>query len=213
MDIKDIIREARTKAGFTQEQAAEEIMVTRQTISNWENGKSLPDIISVLKMSDFYQISLDELLKGDKKMVEKIEQDEKDRKRERRTFVISILVIIMGCISNLFTVFRISSNYDSKYRLFVSYITDISVILIGMCGLGILFSTKYYGKSNNRVCSILLLLISVILLAVGIVCIGTVFTMKGINDVTIICCGVATTIIAIVVFKEYVKLNKRIIKE
>ncbi len=36
-------------------------MVSRQTISNWENGKSLPDIVSILNLSDLYQISLDEL--------------------------------------------------------------------------------------------------------------------------------------------------------
>ena len=40
MEIKDIIKEARTKSGLTQEQAAEKILVTRQTISNWENGVS-----------------------------------------------------------------------------------------------------------------------------------------------------------------------------
>lgn len=65
MDIGSIIKKARNDALLTQEQAAEELGVSRQTISNWENGKSYPDIVSVIKMSDLYSISLDHLLKED----------------------------------------------------------------------------------------------------------------------------------------------------
>lgn len=61
MEIEKKLKEARTNVGLTQEQVAEKIMVSRQTISNWENGKSLPDIVSILNLSDLYQISLDEL--------------------------------------------------------------------------------------------------------------------------------------------------------
>ena len=45
MEIEKKLKEARTNAGLTQEQVAEKIMVSRQSISNWENGKSLPDIV------------------------------------------------------------------------------------------------------------------------------------------------------------------------
>ena len=66
MNIADKIRSARIKKEYTQEQAAEKLLVSRQTISNWENGKSLPDVISIIRMSELYEVSLDELLKGDK---------------------------------------------------------------------------------------------------------------------------------------------------
>lgn len=65
MDIGSKIKQARKDAGVTQEDAAEALGVSRQTISNWENEKTYPDIISVLKMSDLYQVSLDYLLKGE----------------------------------------------------------------------------------------------------------------------------------------------------
>ena len=63
MDIGSKIKEARMKAGFTQEQIAEALGVSRQTISNWENGRTYPDIVSVVKMSDLYHICPDRLLK------------------------------------------------------------------------------------------------------------------------------------------------------
>lgn len=63
MDIGSKIKNARIDAQLTQEQVAEALGVSRQTMSNWENGKTYPDIVSVIKMSDLYAISLDHLLK------------------------------------------------------------------------------------------------------------------------------------------------------
>ena len=52
--IADKIKNARTIKKLTQEQVAEDLNVSRQTISNWENGKSLPDIVSIIRMSELY---------------------------------------------------------------------------------------------------------------------------------------------------------------
>lgn len=68
MDIGAKIKNARIKAGLTQEQAAESLGVSRQTISNWETEKTYPDIASVVKMSDLYAVSLDSLLKEENHM-------------------------------------------------------------------------------------------------------------------------------------------------
>lgn len=65
MEIGSKLKNARNENGMTQEHAAELLGVSRQTISNWENNKSCPDIISVIKMSDLYSVSLDHLLKED----------------------------------------------------------------------------------------------------------------------------------------------------
>ena len=67
-DIGSKIQTARLEKKLTQEQVAELLGVSRQTISNWENAKSYPDIISVIKMSECYNVSLDYLLKGEEPM-------------------------------------------------------------------------------------------------------------------------------------------------
>lgn len=69
MEIGQRLRQVRTEAGLTQEWVAERVGVSRQTISNWENNRSYPDIVSVLTLSDLYSISLDELLKEDRSMI------------------------------------------------------------------------------------------------------------------------------------------------
>ena len=102
MEIEKKLKEARTNAGLTQEQVAEKIMVSRQTISNWENGKSLPDIVSILNLSDLYQISLDELLKGDKRMKEKMEKDANIAKANKRVILTTaIITLVVGIIYSI----------------------------------------------------------------------------------------------------------------
>ncbi|MBY0121481.1 phosphotransferase [Bacillus sp. S/N-304-OC-R1] len=64
MNIGEKLKLRRKKTGFTQEQIAEKMNITRQTLSNWEVGKNFPDIESIIKLSHIYQLSLDELLLG-----------------------------------------------------------------------------------------------------------------------------------------------------
>lgn len=64
IDIGAKLKDARIAAQLTQEQTAEALGVSRQTVSNWENEKTYPDIVSVIRMSDLYAVSLDHLLKG-----------------------------------------------------------------------------------------------------------------------------------------------------
>ena len=94
MMISEKLKEARQKAGMTQDQVAEKIMVSRVTVSHWENGKSLPDIVSLISLSDLYSISLDELLKGDSKMTEKVKKDAKEAKNNKRLIGITAILVI-----------------------------------------------------------------------------------------------------------------------
>lgn len=98
MNIGDKIKNAREENKLTQTQVSEKLLVSRQTISNWENGKSLPDILSVIRMSELYQISLDELLKGDKAMMDKIEKDIKISKTEKKIVKYAWISILVGVV-------------------------------------------------------------------------------------------------------------------
>ena len=74
--------------------------MSRQTISNWENEKTYPDIVSVIKLSDLYSISLDELLKGDTKMLEHLEESTDIVKSNRKLLlaVMANIVVFLACL-------------------------------------------------------------------------------------------------------------------
>ncbi len=65
MKLSGQIKKYRDQLGLSQEELAEKIFVTRQSISNWENDKTYPDLQSLLRLSDLFGLSLDELIKGD----------------------------------------------------------------------------------------------------------------------------------------------------
>lgn len=108
MEIGQKLKQTRLDSGLTQETVAERVGVSRQTVSNWENNRSYPDIASLLALSDLYSLTLDELLKGDAAMIRHLEQSTdvvQSKNRLSRLLVVltylllwalSILVFWMG---------------------------------------------------------------------------------------------------------------------
>ena len=86
MDLGTKLKQARQSRNVTQETLAERLGVSRQTISNWENNRSYPDIVSIIALSDLYGVSLDALLKGDPKMIEHLQQQTNTVKSRRQLF-------------------------------------------------------------------------------------------------------------------------------
>ena len=65
MELGKQIKKYRQELQLSQEELADHVYVSRQTISNWENDKSYPDVTSLVLLSEVFQISLDKLIKGD----------------------------------------------------------------------------------------------------------------------------------------------------
>ena len=65
MEIANQIKRLRSEKGLSQDDLAEKIFVSRQTVSNWENEKTYPDIKSLILLSEVFETSLDALIKGD----------------------------------------------------------------------------------------------------------------------------------------------------
>lgn len=82
MELKERLKEHRNRLGLSQEEVAERIFVSRQTISNWETDRTYPDVQSLLLLSELFDTSIDELVKGDVATMEKaIENDWKTMSR------------------------------------------------------------------------------------------------------------------------------------
>lgn len=95
MELGRRIKEYRSAAQMTQEELAEKMFVSRQTISNWENDKSYPDIHSLLMLGNLFDVSLDILVKGDiEAMKDKIDENT-IKAFNRDSAIFSILLIGM----------------------------------------------------------------------------------------------------------------------
>ena len=125
MLIGDKLKEARLKKNMTQEEVAEKIFVSRQSISNWENNKTYPDIGNVISLSDLYDVSLDELLKGSDNFMKHLEESTDLVKSNKKLIGLIILALIIVVAMALFTEFM-------PERLNMVAIFTLSIILTGL---------------------------------------------------------------------------------
>lgn len=87
-------------AKLSQEDLAEQIYVTRQTISNWENNHTYPDVQSLILLSQIFQVSLDDLIKGDLEEMKTIVQHSELKQFDKDTYF-----MLIGMLSMMLTGF------------------------------------------------------------------------------------------------------------
>ena len=93
MELGTQIRKYRNEKTLSQEALAEKVYVSRQTVSNWENDKSYPDVNSLVLLSEVFEISLDQLIKGDVEMMKKQIDHTDQKKFERLSNIFTILFL------------------------------------------------------------------------------------------------------------------------
>ena len=93
MELGNQIKHYRNEKGLSQEELAERVYVTRQSISNWENNKNYPDINSLVLLSEVFEISIDNLIKGDLEQMKKEINSEEVRKLNFYAAMMGILML------------------------------------------------------------------------------------------------------------------------
>ena len=149
-DIGSKIKAARLEKKLTQEQVAEILGVSRQTISNWENEKSYPDIISVIKMSDYYEASLDYLLKGEQKMNTYYDYLEEStnvvKSNANRNKIITILsyMLVWAIAMIVFWFFTSGSDAMGYSLMFLWIILPVTTFIVSV----VIGKNNFWGKGK-----------------------------------------------------------------
>lgn len=172
MEIGNKINQLRKLSGMTQEQLAEKVNVSRQTVSKWESGGSTPDVDSIVKISRMFHVSLDDLLlEGEKDVTNKNEQISLEdlmkinlHNRRMSLLLISGLIFIMVSILNFVYVMALQSvTLSTQYMLYRYFVTgqyesapiDFVKLLIPCIGAGIVGCVLFLcyiltGRKNKR---------------------------------------------------------------
>lgn len=124
MKLGDKIIKLRKEKNLTQEDLANEIGVTRQTISNWELNETVPDLDQSKKISNVFKVSLDELVDNDNKeiLIEKVNHTEKLAKTLLRIMYIIVFIVLFILLS-----FLIEKSYyriNTKKGVFLTCTID-----------------------------------------------------------------------------------------
>lgn len=94
MKLAKKIKRLRVEGNITQEQLAKHFRVSRSTISSWETGRSFPDLMMIIEICDYFDVSLDFLLREDDQVVKKLNFSGKQKKV--LVICITALVVLMG---------------------------------------------------------------------------------------------------------------------
>ena len=100
MELGKQIKMHRQEVHLSQEELANRVYVSRQTISNWENDKSYPDVNSLVLLSEIFQISLDNLIKGDIEVMKDVIQKEEIEKMNRygKSYTIMLIATAVSAV-------------------------------------------------------------------------------------------------------------------
>ena len=94
MEVGAHIKKYRMNMGISQEELAEKVYVSRQTVSNWETEKNYPDIHSILLLSSVFNVSLDQLIKGDVEIMKKEIKDTEIKKLNKYGGIYAVFLIL-----------------------------------------------------------------------------------------------------------------------
>lgn len=168
--IGNKLKKIRLDNNLSQEEMAEKLFITRQAISRWETGKSLPDYATLLLISKEFKIKLDDLFNIDENINEEfvkttIDNFNKMKKITKLKWIISLIIIVFIV---LFSIIFTLINYNKHSIYEIKYVSNDIV-----CNQGLIFTNPknvyfipckvevfdeeidvltyyYYDKSNNK---------------------------------------------------------------
>ena len=175
--IGKFIAQSRKAKKLTQSELAEKLGVTDRSISNWENGKNMPDLSLFKPLCEELDITINDLMSGEKikeKYQEKFEEnivntiDYSTRKINNYSNIIGLLLVVFGLFISIsaIMIFPSESSWVGVYSVFgiviftigISKLTRnmkyykrlILILLIFLGSTGILFGTDYISVKNNN---------------------------------------------------------------
>ena len=138
MAFSDNLQFIRAQAGVTQEQLAEQLDVSRQSVSKWESGASFPEMDTLLRICDLYNVDLDTLLRGsvEKDRVSDTAQYDGFMNRFSLRVALSISAIIAGVALMIFlNALNPSDSFEMLAGALFMLIVTISVVVIVASGI------------------------------------------------------------------------------
>ena len=145
MDVSEKILQLRKANGFTQEELAEKLNVSRQSVSKWDSGQSVPELEKLVALSEIFQVSTDHLLKPSEldqlsiktEMLEKQQQElaAENRKRREKQFCIWSCVGIYLIAAALIVLLRsISFENNFLWNIFPGFTLPFIVLAAATAG-------------------------------------------------------------------------------
>lgn len=195
MNFGEQIRKLRKQKKLTQEQMAQQLGVSRQAVSNWENDRNLPDIEMLISIAVTFQISLDDLILGGRdmnNMTEKLIRDGSENRRARMNLIsicigTGLLLGGIGCfIAKALTPETVNADGFLQESFFLlpigGMLLFVGFLIFAVTGLrNIMFCIRREGRGSGTDAKRSAGNFAVIGSAVALFCIGCVLVLREAN--------------------------------
>ena len=153
MNFSEKLLTLRKGMNLTQEQLAEQLYVSRQSVSKWESGQAMPELDKIVALSNLFNVTADYLLKPSEidelsAKTQILEQHQKELENEiqqretRKNIVLSCIAIYLMAFAVILLIDRISWEVDFLWRIFPGITLPVIVLLIATA-ISILICRKY----------------------------------------------------------------------
>jgi transcriptional regulator with XRE-family HTH domain len=195
MEFHEKLQELRKNRGLTQEELAEELYVSRTAISKWESGRGYPSIDSLKELSNYFSVTLDELLSSEK-LLSIAERENKTNLRNMCDLLFGLLdvfafvLIVLPLYPNMVDGFVYSVNLcaytqttslnRSLYWSMFVFLAVVGIIELILTKLGIQRYNKITTRVSMAISTILVLLLAITRESYAVAVVFLLLVMKGI---------------------------------
>ena len=145
VEFGEQLRRARETKGLTQQSLAEQLFVTRQTVSRWECGDRYPDLLTTKRISQVLEVSLDDLL-SDNEMTKIVEKNPVIEKKSSNNLMIALYtLIIFSYVFNIVNAFSYLFTMDTSVDITISFPVET---IVGLTLVIVIIVTFIYGMVN-----------------------------------------------------------------
>ncbi len=195
MEFHEKLQELRKSRGLTQEELAEALYVSRTAISKWESGRGFPNIDSLKEISNYFSVTIDELLSSEKLL----SIAEKENKANLRSMcnllfglldVCSFVLIILPLYPNMINGFVYTVNlFEYTQTTLLNYLTYWSMFIsLVIAGIIKLVLTKLRSEKSNKIVTGVSMVLSILIVlflamtreAYAIVVVFLLLVIKGV---------------------------------
>lgn len=151
------LKQARINKGYSQNEVATLLNVTRQSISKWENDRGYPDLKNLKILSNLYGLSIDDLLQDDDRLKDRIDKMDHEQhlyaNRDEGLFLM-VLTLVSGIIPPvgifipMYVMWR-NNKFNALYKTI--YLVSVLTILISIIGTYIYVSDNWLSPSTTKV--------------------------------------------------------------
>ncbi len=151
--VGEFISRARKERGMTQKELAEQIGISDKTISRWETGNGLPDMAYLTPLCDFLEVSVNELLSGEKlppneysmkaeeNIIALLQENQNNKRSGRVQFAIGIILLIVSVII-------LNMSMSGERNVWINFIDFPSLIFLVISSLACVFISGKSGKKD-----------------------------------------------------------------